>query len=149
MSIYVARYSDGSCAIVQANNVDEARKVCESEDVHFVADRCRIINLRELKTPLAIRWYFDGINSSELIEVDRLTGFMSDAMEWEIFQHEYPAIADANKRSEEREPYLPKNAPPNTPIVDCLPQMEKWRKSLIKHLRLAIKLEMKRKDMPA
>jgi hypothetical protein len=71
--IFVARYKDGSCALVDGVDEAEARELAQSEAAWFKSGEDEIVSLRPLAAPFVSRWFFEDIKSKELIEIDRLS----------------------------------------------------------------------------
>ena len=145
--IFVARYNDGSCGIAEADSEEQARKLLQSEEIHFDPEQDRIISVRQLSTSFASRWFFEHQDSEDLVEIDRLSGLLGFNVAEEILQHEYRMIATAHAICEQEEPFFDANADQTTPIVYNQPQlkqMTKWQRNLLGRLRQAIKLELER-----
>jgi hypothetical protein len=147
--IFVARYKDGSCGIADAHNESDARTLLESEAAWFDPEDDEIVSLRPLASQLVSRWFFEGVKSKELTEIDRLSGMLSHEVADEISEHEYPMISLAHRSAEDEEPLFDPNADQITPIISNpaqLNQMKKWGDNLVNRVRQAVEIELKRFD---
>lgn len=147
--IFVVRYNDGICGIMEAQTEEEARQVAQSEAMRFDPERDRVISVRQLAAPFASRWFLDGEESEEFEEIDSLSGLLGREVSEEILQHEYPMILTAHATCEQEEPMFDENADQTTPLIHNPPQlhqMTKWQGNLVRRLRQAIRLEKERTD---
>lgn len=145
--IFVARYSDGSCGIAQAENEEAARELLQSEEIWFDPETNRIVSLRPLSSSFVSRWFFDDHNSRELNEIDRLSGMLGERVADEVFEHEYPMIAVAHATTDREEPFFDPKADQMTPLAHNpaqLRQMNRWSENLRRRLRQAVELELQR-----
>jgi hypothetical protein len=145
--IFVARYKDGTCGIADAGTELDARNVLQSEAAWFDPKSDEIVSLRPLIGQFVSRWFFEGVNSNELSEIDRLSGMLSHEVAEEISEHEYPMISVAHSTAEDEEPMFDPTADQITPIVSNpaqLSQMKKWGDNLVNRVRQAVEIELKR-----
>lgn len=145
--IFVARYKDGSCGIAEAGNEADARKALESDLAWFKPGDDEIMSLRPVTAPFVSRWFFEDVGSKELSEVARLSGMLNESVAEEIYDHEYPMISAAHRTAEEEEPMFDPKADMVTPILSNptqFNQMMKWGDNLIKRVRQAVEIEIKR-----
>lgn len=145
--IFVGRYADGSCGIAEAANEEAARKLFESDEIYFDAENDRIVSIRNLSTPFVSRWFFDQKDGQDTVEIDRLTGGLGERVVEDVLRHEYPMIVVAHETSDQEEPLFDPQADPTTPLVHNpaqLEQMDKWSTNLLRRVRQAIEIELKR-----
>ena len=145
--IFIARYNDGTCGIAEAADEANARELLQSDGALFDPERDTIVSLRSSSRKFVSRWFFELKDSNDPIEVDRLCGMLGHDVSEEITEHEYPMIAAAHATCELEEPFFDKDADQETPIIHSprqLEQMNRWNKNLLRRLRQAIDLEIKR-----
>jgi hypothetical protein len=86
--IFVARYSDGSCGIAEAENEEIARKLLQSAEAYFTPPQDRLISVRRLSSPFVSRWFFDYSDSENPMKVARLCGIIGERVADELLQKE-------------------------------------------------------------
>jgi hypothetical protein len=148
--IFIARYNDGTCGITEATDEANARELLQSDGALFDPERDTIISLRPSSRKFVSRWFFDLKDSNDPIEVDRLCGMLGHDLSEEITELEYPMIAAAHATCELEEPFFDQDADQETPIFHNprqLKQMNRWNKNLLRRLRQAIDLEIKRSNL--
>lgn len=144
--MFVARYRNGDCGIVEASDEASARQLLESNDTWFVDDD-KIVSIRPLSQPFVSRWSFHSTDSDDLAEIDLLEGILTESVAVEIHQHEYPMIPVAHSTCEQEEPLFDQNSDKATPLMHNkaqLEQMDRWEENLKRRLRQAVQLELRR-----
>jgi len=144
--MFVARYGNGDCGIVEASDEASARQLLESNDTWFV-DNDKIVSIRPLSQPFVSRWSFHSIDSDDLEEIDLLEGILTENVANEIHQHEYPMILVAYSTCEQEEPLFDQNSDKTTPLMHNkaqLKQMDRWEENLKRRVRQAVELELRR-----
>jgi hypothetical protein len=149
--MFVARYRNGDCGIVEASDEAGARQLLESNDTWFV-DNDKIVSLRPLSQPFVSRWSFHSTDSDDLEEIDLLQGILTERVAEEIHQHEYPMIlvahstCAAHSTCEEEETLVDRNSGKIASLLTeaGLEQWDRWEENLKRRLRQAVELELRR-----
>lgn len=143
--MFVARYGNGDCGIVEASDEASARQLLESNDTWFVDDD-KIVSIRPLSQPFVSRWSFHSTDSDDLEEIDLLEGILTESVAVEIHQHEYPMIPIAHSTSEQEESFRDRNSGKAASLVTKagLEQWDRWEENLKRRLRQAVELELRR-----
>jgi len=96
--IYVVRYSDGSCAIVEGENEINVRDILADCEEFFNPETDKIVEVRPLSCPFVSRWYFDD-KDKDVLRPDKLSGSLAEHVTDDVFRHEYPAIFNAHEQA--------------------------------------------------
>jgi hypothetical protein len=144
--MFVARYRNGDCGIVEASDEASARQLLESDEAWF-DENDKIVSLRPLSQPFVSRWSFHSTDSDNLEEIDLLHGWLGNRVAEEIQEREYPTILAAHSTCEQEEPLFDRNSDTTTPLIynqAQLEQMDRWEENLKRRLRQAVQLELGR-----
>jgi hypothetical protein len=133
--MFVARYKNGDCLIVEASDEASARQLLESNDTwrqllddsRFV-DNDKIVSLRPLSQPFVSRWCLHFPNSDDLEEL--LDGTLTERVAEEILQHEYPLVQAAYSTCEQDVANM------------TTEQFDRWDENRQHRLRQAVELEL-------
>jgi hypothetical protein len=143
--IFVARYRDGICGIVEASDEASARQLLESNDT-WVLENDKIVSLRPLSQPFVSLWSFHSTDSDDLEEIDLLGGILTERVAEEIHQHEYPMILVAHSTCEQEESFRDRDSGKAASLLTNagLEQWDRWEENLKRRLRQAVQLELRR-----
>jgi hypothetical protein len=143
--MFVARYRDGSCGIVEASDEASARHLLESNDT-WVHENDKMVSLRPLSQPFVSLWSFNSTDSDDLEEIGLLEGILTESVAEEIHQHEYPMIPVAHSTSEQEESFRDRNSGKTASLVTKagLEQWDRWEENLKRRLRQAVEVELRR-----
>jgi hypothetical protein len=143
--MFVARYRNGDCGIVEASDEASARQLLESNDTWFVEDD-EIVSIRPLSQPFVSRWSFHSTDSDYLEEIDLLEGIVTESIAEEIHQHEYPMIPIAHSTCEQEESFRDRNSGKAASLVTKAgrKQWNRWEENLKRRLRQAVEVELGR-----
>jgi hypothetical protein len=143
--MFVVRYRDGICGIVEASDEASARQLLESNDT-WVLENDKIVSLRPLSQPFVSMWAFHSTDSDDLEEIDLLNGILAERVALEIHQHEYPMIPVAHSTCEQEESFRDRNSGRAASLLTKagLEQWHRWEENLKRRLRQAVELELKR-----
>jgi len=137
MPIYVVRLNDGSCLIGEADSETEAREdFLDRWDTSGSEPEEMILSVREMaKGCFLSRWWPAEHPPDEGLLPGQLDGGVSD--DSDVYEHEYPLITAAHKRSSEAMASFSEDIPIG-------PTLMGWDSQLRASLTEAVRAEMRR-----
>jgi hypothetical protein len=140
MPIYVVRLNDGSCLIGEADSEAEAREtfLCNWDTSGSEPEEL-ILSIREMpKGSFLSRWWPSEYPENDGLLPGQLDGGIGD--DSDVYEHEYPLIAAANKRGCDAIARFSDDRPLGTTLTE-------WDSQLRDSLTEAVRAEMRRDNL--